>query len=76
MKRKLTLAVLSVVSAGALASCSSEPPPRHVHHSHSRTYYRSSNSYNKPAGVSGGTSTYSNSPEGFSAVTPPASYSY
>ncbi len=74
MKRNLTLAILAIIGAGTLVSCSEPPPPRHIHHYSTRTYYRS-NSYGKPASV-GGTSVDYNTPEGFQAVSPPASYSY
>lgn len=75
MKRIVTSLSLAL-SALALASCASDPPPpTHVHHYHSRTRYVTP-SY-KPAGVSGSynTNVYSNSPEGFSAVAPPHSFS-
>jgi hypothetical protein len=80
MKRFILLSILGV-STLSLASCGKpQPPPEVHHHYYSRTTRyvstptRSSNSASvptyKPAGV-----TNSNSPEGFEAVTPPASYS-
>lgn len=73
MKRIVTSLSLAL-SALTLASCASDPPPTHVHHYHTRTRYVEP-SY-KPAGVgeSYNTNVYS-SPEGFSAVTPPHSFS-
>lgn len=73
MKRILTFSALAL-SALSLANCASEPPAVHHH------YYRTTTTtrYVKPAAS---VSTYksagvsSNSPEGFEAVTPPASYS-
>jgi len=62
MKRTLSLAALATFAA-LLASCRT-PEPVVIHHYHNTT--RST----KSASVSG-----SNSPEGFSAVTPPSSYS-
>lgn len=63
MKRIVTLAVLAS-SLVAMVSCGSPPPPRpvHVHH------------YHTPR-VKSATTSYSRTPEGFQAVTPPASYS-
>jgi hypothetical protein len=63
MKRTVCLAVLSV-SAVFLSNCR-EPEPVVIHHYHETTRTT------KSASVSGG----SNSPEGFTAVTPPSSYS-
>jgi hypothetical protein len=62
MKRTLSLAALATFAA-ILASCT-QPEPVVIHRDH---YYTRTV---KSASVSG-----SNSPEGFSAVTPPASYS-
>ncbi len=62
MKRIASLVALAV-SAIFLANCASDPV--HVHH-----YHGTAKRTTKSASVSG-----SNSPEGFSAVTPPASYS-
>lgn len=79
MKRNTALALMAAFAASSLVSCSSPPPPptRHVHHYHNTTTTRyRTPSYNyKPAGVSGGYNSYSSSPEGFSAVSPPHSYS-
>lgn len=61
MKRVLTCIALSI-SAIMLANCASEPV--HVHHYHTTTRTV------KSASVGG-----SSSPEGFTAVTPPSSYS-
>lgn len=77
MKRHLTLAVLSFAAA-SMIGCAGPPPPRVVEHHYYRTnYYRERETptyrYIKPAGVSGG--SYSSSPEGFQAVSPPSSYS-
>lgn len=75
MKRILTFSALAV-SALSLANCASEPPA--VHHHYYRTTTTNTTRYVKPAAS---VSTYksagvtSNSPEGFEAVTPPASYS-
>jgi hypothetical protein len=63
MKRTLSLAALATFAA-LLASCT-QPEPVVIHHDH---YYNTRTT--KSASVSG-----SNSPEGFSAVTPPSSYS-
>lgn len=60
MKRVLSFIALAV-SAVMLANCASEPV--HVHHYHTTRTVKS-------ASVSGGSS-----PEGFTAVTPPSSYS-
>ncbi len=65
MKRLASLAVLAG-SLSALVSCGSPPPPPVVHHYHSSTRVKTT----RPATVD-----RSNTPEGFSAVTPPASYS-
>jgi hypothetical protein len=73
--KRIVASLSLALSALALASCASDPPPTQVHHYHTRTRYVEP-SY-KPAGVSGSynTNVYSNSPEGFSAVAPPHSYS-
>ena len=61
MKRIASLVALAV-SAIFLANCASEPV--HVHHHHTTTRTTKSASVHS-----------SSSPEGFSAVTPPSSYS-
>jgi hypothetical protein len=60
--KRISLAIIALCAV-ALANCTT-PEPVHVHHYHGTTRTV------KSASVSG-----SNSPEGFSAVTPPASYS-
>jgi hypothetical protein len=72
MKRSLTFIALTV-SALSLANCASEPEVVH-HYYHTNTRYvtkpsASVTTYSKSAAVG------ANSPEGFEAVTPPASYS-
>ena len=76
MKRLLSLTLLAV-TALSLMSCQRRPPQvveHHYYHTNTRTRYvptkpSTSVSTYKPASVSG------SSPEGFEAVTPPASYS-
>ena len=64
MKRILTRSA-RVTRAVRLVNGASDAEPVHVHHNHNTTTLTT-----KSAAVSG-----SNSPEGFSAVTPPSSYS-
>lgn len=67
MKRSATVAILASTLA-ALVSCESPPPPPvHVHH------YRTTTPRTVKKTVS---VDRSNTPEGFQAVKPPASYSY
>lgn len=80
MKRHLALAALTLTAASTMVSCARRQPPptTHYYHNTTTTYYRDRPTtptyrYSKPAGVSGG--SYSSSPEGFQAVTPPHSYS-
>jgi hypothetical protein len=73
MKRILSFAAVALTIL-SLANCTQPQPVVERHYYHETTRYvkpTSVTTYSKPAGVSGGY----NSPEGFQAVTPPASYS-
>ena len=81
MKHHLALSALALLAATSMVSCARRQPPptQHYYHSTNTTYYRerptttTTYRYPKSAGVSGG--SYSSSPEGFQAITPPSSYS-
>ena len=67
MKRTLSLAALATFAA-LLASCRT-PEPVVINHHHNTTTTTTRTTKSASVGAS------SNSPEGFSAVTPPSSYS-